>query len=55
MIIKVSQVETEVGIKLVKVGIKVGVKIDIRTEDVQAKRLVWILKVCGGIVIMEPT
>ena len=40
MIIKVSQVETGVGVKLVKVGIKVGVKIDIRTEEVQAKLLV---------------
>ena len=34
--IKVSQVETEVEVKLVKVGIKV----DIWTEEVQAKLLV---------------
>ena len=40
MIIKVSQVETKVRVMLVKVGIKVGVNIDIQTEEVQAKLLV---------------
>ena len=38
--IKVGQVKTEVEVKLVKVGIKDEIKVDIQTEEVHAKLLV---------------
>ena len=37
--VKAGRVETEVEVKLVKVGIKDEIKVDIQTEEVQAKLL----------------